>query len=134
MDLTLSRPHIICQSNISWIVYLANHSLNKVNSLKIKQTNKVNNTAYQQNVDLYYRGSMIPKTISPKTTFSAENSSMPNQESQNNSLAPSTGYHGGNSSPAPSQQQQSVPKNVFQCNIAVNMKNAQNFNEETAKH
>ncbi|KAM0040073.1 putative transcription factor interactor and regulator CCHC(Zn) family [Helianthus debilis subsp. tardiflorus] len=102
--------------------------------LEIRKTNKVNNTPYQQNIDLYYRGSMIPKTVSPKTAFSAENSSMPNQESQNSSPTPSSGYHGGTSSSALSQQQQSVPKNVFQCNIAVNMNNAQNFNEETEKH
>ncbi|KAJ0927039.1 putative transcription factor interactor and regulator CCHC(Zn) family [Helianthus annuus] len=30
-------------------------------------------------------------------------------------------------------QQQSAPKNVFQCNIAVDLKNGQNFSEESAK-
>ncbi|XP_035834106.1 uncharacterized protein LOC110882178 [Helianthus annuus] len=95
--------------------------------LEIRKTNKVNNSSYQQNVDLYYRGSMIPKTVSPKTAFSAENSNMSNQES------PSSGYHGGSSSTASRQQQQSIPKNMFQCNIAVDLKNAQNFSEESTK-
>ena len=64
--------------------------------LEIRKKNKVNHSSYQQNVELYYRGSMIPKTVSPKTAFSAENSNMSNQESS------SSGYHGGSSSTAPS--------------------------------
>ncbi|KAJ0514711.1 putative transcription factor interactor and regulator CCHC(Zn) family [Helianthus annuus] len=92
--------------------------------LEIRKTNKVNNSSYQQNVELDYRGSMIPKTVSPKTAFSVENSNTSNQEIS------SSGYHGGSSSTAPSQ---SVPKNLFQCNIAVDLKNAQNFSEESAK-
>ncbi|XP_022020137.1 uncharacterized protein LOC110920219 [Helianthus annuus] len=95
--------------------------------LEIRKTNKVNNSSYQQNVDLYYRGSMIPKTVSPKTAFSAENSNMPNQES------PSSGYYGGSSSTSSSQQQKSVPKNMIQCNITIDLNNAQNFSEEAAK-
>ena len=60
--------------------------------LEIRKKNKVNHSSYQQNVELYYRGSMIPKTVSPKTAFSAENSNMSNQESS------SSGFHSGSSS------------------------------------
>ncbi|KAJ0453377.1 putative transcription factor interactor and regulator CCHC(Zn) family [Helianthus annuus] len=92
--------------------------------LEIKKSNKVNNTSYQQNVELYYRGSVIPKTASPKTAFSAESSNPMSQET------PSNGYHGGSSS---STSNQSTSKNLFQCNIAVDLKNGQNFSEESAK-
>ncbi|XP_022004290.1 uncharacterized protein LOC110901825 [Helianthus annuus] len=92
--------------------------------LEIKKSSKINNSSYQENVELYYRGSMIPKTVSPKTALSAESSNTVNQE------APSSGYHTGSSS---TSQGQSVPKNMFQCNIAVDLKNAQNFSEESAK-
>ncbi|KAJ0499661.1 putative transcription factor interactor and regulator CCHC(Zn) family [Helianthus annuus] len=103
--------------------------------LEIKKTNKVNHSLYQQNVELYYPKSMIPKTVSPKTAFTAESSQPTNQESLN------SGFHGGMSSNASSQgsssgtssQQQSAPKNVFQSNIAVDLKNGQNFSEESAK-
>ncbi|KAJ0766099.1 hypothetical protein HanPI659440_Chr08g0311581 [Helianthus annuus] len=88
--------------------------------LEIKKSNKVNHSSYQQNVELYYRGSMIPKNVSPKTAFSAENSNTSNQESS------SSGFHSGSSSTNPSQ---SASKNLFQCNIAVDLKNAQNFSE-----
>ncbi|KAJ0836310.1 hypothetical protein HanRHA438_Chr16g0765491 [Helianthus annuus] len=60
--------------------------------LEIKKSSKVNSSSYQQNVELYYRGSMIPKTVSPKTTFSAESSNTVNHET------PSSGYHGSSSS------------------------------------
>ncbi|MFS7905572.1 hypothetical protein Hanom_Chr01g00049261 [Helianthus anomalus] len=90
--------------------------------LEIRKTNKVNNTPYHQNFDLYYRVRMILKTVSPKTAFSAENSNTVNEERPNNNPTPSSGYHGSTS--APSQQQQYIPKNVFQCNIEVNMNNA----------
>ncbi|KAJ0851919.1 hypothetical protein HanRHA438_Chr14g0632321 [Helianthus annuus] len=73
--------------------------------LEIKKSNKVNNTSYQQNVELYYRGSMIPKTAYPKTAFSAENSNTMNQET------PSSGYHAGSSS---NTSNQSATKNLFQ--------------------
>ncbi|KAJ0887433.1 putative transcription factor interactor and regulator CCHC(Zn) family [Helianthus annuus] len=92
--------------------------------LEIKKSSKVNNSSYQQNVELYYRGSMIPKTVSPKTAFSAKSSNTVNQET------PSSGYHTGSSSTA---QGQSASKNLFQCNIAVDLKNAHNFSEESAK-
>ncbi|KAJ0434045.1 hypothetical protein HanIR_Chr17g0877021 [Helianthus annuus] len=92
--------------------------------LEIKKSSKVNNSSYQQNVELYYRGSMIPKTASPKTAFSAESSNTMNQET------PSSGYHGGSSS---STSNQSASKNLFQCNIVVDLKNGQNFKEESAK-
>ncbi|KAJ0764894.1 hypothetical protein HanPI659440_Chr08g0297321 [Helianthus annuus] len=67
---------------------------------------------------------MIPKTTSPKTTFLAESSNTMNQET------PSSGYHGGSSS---NISNQSASKNLFQCNIAVDLKNGQNFSEESAK-
>ncbi|KAJ0946535.1 hypothetical protein HanRHA438_Chr01g0005021 [Helianthus annuus] len=103
--------------------------------LEIKKTNKVNHSLYQQNVELYYPKSMIPKTVSPKTAFTTESSQPMNQESLN------SGFHRGMSSNALSQgsysstssQQHSAPKNVFQWNIAVDLKNGQNFSEESAK-
>ena len=90
--------------------------------LELKKTHKVNHSSYQQNLDLYYPKSMMPKNNSPKTAFSAENVSTTNKESQ------SSGYHSGSSS----NSNQSDAKNLFQCNIAVDLKNAQNFSEESA--
>ncbi|KAF5797825.1 hypothetical protein HanXRQr2_Chr07g0285281 [Helianthus annuus] len=90
--------------------------------LEIKKS-KVNNSAYQQNVELYYRGS-LPKTGSPRTTFSEESSNTVNHET------PHSGFHSGSSSTTSGQ---SASKNLFQCNIAVDLKNAQNFSEESAK-
>ncbi|MFS7970797.1 putative transcription factor interactor and regulator CCHC(Zn) family [Helianthus anomalus] len=103
--------------------------------LEIKKTHKVNHSLYQQNVELYYPKSMIQKTGSPKTAFAAESSQPKSQETSH------SGFHGGMSSSTTSQgpssstsiQQQSAPKNVFQCNIVVDLKNGQNFSEESAK-
>ncbi|KAJ0659464.1 putative transcription factor interactor and regulator CCHC(Zn) family [Helianthus annuus] len=66
---------------------------------------------------------MMPKNNSPKTAFFAENDSTTNKESQ------SSGYHSGSS---PNSNQYDA-KNLFHCNIAVDMKNAQNFSEESVK-
>ena len=90
--------------------------------LELKRS-KVNSPAYQQNVELYYRGN-IPQAGSPKTVFSAESSSSVNNESLH------SGFHSGSSS---NTSDQSASKNLFQCNIAVDLKNGQNFSEESAK-
>ncbi|KAM0008023.1 putative transcription factor interactor and regulator CCHC(Zn) family [Helianthus debilis subsp. tardiflorus] len=90
--------------------------------LKLKKTHKVNHSSYKQNLDLYYPKSMMPKN-SPKTAFSAENVSTTSKESH------SSGYHSGSSS----NSNKSDAKNMFQCNIAIDLKNAQNFSEESAK-
>ncbi|XP_035843740.1 myosin-2 heavy chain-like [Helianthus annuus] len=90
--------------------------------LEIKKP-KVNNTAHQQNVELYYRGN-LPKAGSPRTAFSAESSNIVNHE------IPHSGFHSGSSSTTSSQF---ASKNLFQCNIAVDLKNGQNFSEESAK-
>ncbi|XP_035830760.1 uncharacterized protein LOC118480158 [Helianthus annuus] len=127
--LVLKNTKAMSEMTVDWLIERF-----ESRELEIRKMNKVNNTPYQQNVDLYYRGSMIPKTNSPKTAFSAENSNTVTQEKQSSSSLPSSGYHVGSSSPVPgNHQQQNVPKNDFQCNIAVNLNNAQNFNEETAK-
>ncbi|KAJ0448892.1 hypothetical protein HanHA89_Chr17g0722231 [Helianthus annuus] len=91
--------------------------------LEIKKSYKVNHSSYQQNLDLYYPKSMTPKNASPKTAFSAKNSNTSSKESS------SSGFHSGSSSTS----SQSAAKNLFQCNIAVDLKNAQNFSEESAK-
>ncbi|KAF5759444.1 hypothetical protein HanXRQr2_Chr16g0741321 [Helianthus annuus] len=90
--------------------------------LEIKRS-KVNNPAYQQNVELYYRGN-IPQAGSPKTAFSAETSRSVNNESLH------SGFHSGSSS---TTSDQSASKKLFQCNIAVDLKNGQNFSKESAK-
>ncbi|XP_035843327.1 uncharacterized protein LOC118490144 [Helianthus annuus] len=105
--------------------------------LEIKKTHKINHSSYQQNMELYYLKSMIPKNVSPRTAFSAENTNTSSKESPSSN----SGFHGGFSANTPSQgsssnsssQQQSVPKNAFSCNIAIDLKNAQNFDEESAK-
>ncbi|KAM0063357.1 hypothetical protein Hdeb2414_s0003g00089991 [Helianthus debilis subsp. tardiflorus] len=71
--------------------------------LEIKKTHKVNHSSYQQNLDLYYPKSMMPKNTSPNTAFSAENSITTNKESK------SSGFHGGSSS----NSSQSDAKNLF---------------------
>ncbi|KAF5786585.1 putative transcription factor interactor and regulator CCHC(Zn) family [Helianthus annuus] len=91
--------------------------------LELKKTYKVNHSSYQQNLDLYYPKSMMPKNTSPKTAFSAENSNSSSKETQ------SSGFHSRSSSSA----NHFDAKNLFQCNIAVDLKNAQNFSEESAK-
>ncbi|KAM0056771.1 putative transcription factor interactor and regulator CCHC(Zn) family [Helianthus debilis subsp. tardiflorus] len=91
--------------------------------LEIKKSHKVNHSSYQQNLDLYYPKSMIPKNASPKTAFSAENSNTSSKETS------SSGFHSRSSSTS----SQSATNNLFQCNIAVDLKNAQNFSEEFAK-
>ncbi|KAM0044022.1 hypothetical protein Hdeb2414_s0010g00348291 [Helianthus debilis subsp. tardiflorus] len=70
---------------------------------------------------------MMPENNSPKTAFSAENVSTTNKESQ------SSEYHSGCHSGSSSNSNQSDAKNLFHCNIAIDMKNAQNFSEESAK-
>ncbi|KAM0064524.1 putative transcription factor interactor and regulator CCHC(Zn) family [Helianthus debilis subsp. tardiflorus] len=112
-------------------------SIEKLESheLEIKKTHKVNHSLYQKNMELYYPKSLIQKTGSPKTAFIAESSQPKDQETSH------SGFHGGMSSNVTSQgpststsnQQQPAPKNVFQCNIAVDLKNGQNFSEESAK-
>ncbi|KAJ0938953.1 putative transcription factor interactor and regulator CCHC(Zn) family [Helianthus annuus] len=94
--------------------------------LELKKTYKVNHSSYQQNLDLYYPKSMMPKATSPKTAFTAENVSTSSKESQSGQ---SSGNHSGSSSSA----SHSDAKNRFQCNIAIDLKNAQNFDEESAK-
>ncbi|KAJ0604142.1 putative transcription factor interactor and regulator CCHC(Zn) family [Helianthus annuus] len=90
--------------------------------LELKRS-KVNSPGYQQNVELYYRGS-VPNAGSPKTAFSAESSNSVNNESLH------SGFHSGASS---NTSDQTASKNVFQCNIAIDLKNGQNFSEESAK-
>ncbi|MFS7936037.1 putative transcription factor interactor and regulator CCHC(Zn) family [Helianthus anomalus] len=90
--------------------------------LELKRS-KVNSPAYQQNVEIYYRGN-VPNAGSPKTAFSAESSKSVNNESLH------SGFHSGSSS---NTSDQTNSKNVFQCNIAVDLKNGQNFSEESAK-
>ncbi|KAJ0847808.1 putative transcription factor interactor and regulator CCHC(Zn) family [Helianthus annuus] len=90
--------------------------------LEIKRS-KVNSPAYQQNVELYYRGN-APQAGSPRTAFSAESSNSVNNESLH------SGFHSGSSL---NTSDQSASKNLFQCNIAVDLKNGQNFSEESAK-
>ncbi|KAJ0795985.1 hypothetical protein HanPI659440_Chr04g0156841 [Helianthus annuus] len=133
--LVLKNTKPMAEITLNWLIErLEGHEL------EIKKLNKVNNTQYQQNVDLYYSSSMISKATSPKTAFSAESSNTVAQEKSNSrSSSSSYGYHGTGSSAHTSsasntQQSQTTPNtNVFQCNIAVNLNNAQNFNEETAK-
>ncbi|KAJ0610801.1 putative transcription factor interactor and regulator CCHC(Zn) family [Helianthus annuus] len=98
--------------------------------LELKKTFKVNHSSYQQNLDLYYPKSMMPKTTSPKTVFSAENVSTTSKESQSSQ---NSGYHSGFHSGSSSSTSHSDAKNLFQCNIAVDLKNAQNFSEDSAK-
>ncbi|KAJ0788294.1 putative transcription factor interactor and regulator CCHC(Zn) family [Helianthus annuus] len=96
--------------------------------LELKKTYKVSHSSYQQNLDLYYPKSMMPKANSPKTAFSAENVSSASKESQSSqSSGNHSGYHSGSSSSA------SHSDAKFQCNIAIDLKNAQNFDEESAK-
>ncbi|KAJ0494404.1 hypothetical protein HanIR_Chr12g0597101 [Helianthus annuus] len=95
--------------------------------LELKKTHKVNHSSYQKNLDLDYPKSMMPKSNSPKTAFSAENVSTTSKESQ------SSGYHSGYLDGSSSNSNQAVAKNLFQCNIAIDLKNAQNFSEESAK-
>ncbi|KAJ0714031.1 putative transcription factor interactor and regulator CCHC(Zn) family [Helianthus annuus] len=87
--------------------------------LELKRS-KVNIPSHQQNVELYYR-SRIPQAGSPKTAFSAESSNSVNKESLH------SGYHIGSTS---STNQSNAN---FSCNIAIDLKNGQNLNEETAK-
>ncbi|KAM0046741.1 putative transcription factor interactor and regulator CCHC(Zn) family [Helianthus debilis subsp. tardiflorus] len=99
--------------------------------LELKKTFKINHSSYQQNLDLYYPKSMMPKANSPKTAFSAENMTTTGKESQSSqSSGNHSGYHSGSSSSA----SHSDAKNRFQCNITIDLKNAQNFDEESAKH
>ena len=58
--------------------------------LELKRS-KVNSPAYQQSVELYYRGN-IPNAGAPKTAFSAESSNSVNNESLH------SGFHSGSSS------------------------------------
>ncbi|KAF5820825.1 putative transcription factor interactor and regulator CCHC(Zn) family [Helianthus annuus] len=96
--------------------------------LELKKTYKVNHSSYQQNLDLYYPKSLMPKATSPKTAFSAENVSPASKENQSSSSSGShSGYHSGSTSSA----NRSDAK--FSCNIAIDLKNAQNFDEESAK-
>ncbi|XP_022040499.1 uncharacterized protein LOC110943049 [Helianthus annuus] len=87
--------------------------------LELKRS-KVNIPSHQQNVELYYR-SRIPQAGSPKTAFSAESSNSVNKESLH------SGYHIGSTS---SSNQSDAN---FSCNIAIDLKNGQNLNDETAK-
>ncbi|KAJ0851761.1 putative transcription factor interactor and regulator CCHC(Zn) family [Helianthus annuus] len=96
--------------------------------LELKKTYKVNHSSYQQNLDLYYPKSLMPKATSPKTAFSAENVSQTSKESQS---SPSSGSHNGYHSGSTSSANRSDAK--FSCNIAIDLKNAQNFDEESAK-
>ncbi|KAJ0526102.1 putative transcription factor interactor and regulator CCHC(Zn) family [Helianthus annuus] len=98
--------------------------------LELKKTYKFNHSSYKQNLDLYYPKSMMSKATYPKTAFSAENVSTGSKESQSGQSSEShSGYHSGSSSSG----SHSDAKNRFQCNIAIDLKNAQNFDEESAK-
>ncbi|XP_035834014.1 putative leucine-rich repeat-containing protein DDB_G0290503 [Helianthus annuus] len=99
--------------------------------LELKKTYKVNHS-YQQNPELYYPKSLMPKASSPKTAFSAENLSPAPKENQSNSNKEShSGYHSGSTSIPTTSTNRSDSK--FSCNIAVDLKNAQNFDEESVK-
>ncbi|KAF5775109.1 putative transcription factor interactor and regulator CCHC(Zn) family [Helianthus annuus] len=97
--------------------------------LELKKTYKVNHS-YQQNPDLYYPKSLMPKASSPKTAFSAENVSSATKECQSSSKNEShSGYHSGSTSSASANRSDAK----FSCNIAIDLKNTQNFDEESVK-
>ena len=89
---------------------------------------KSKNANVVQDVGIYYKGGTQDIAIqSPKinTAFSANASTSPSQSS------PYVGYSSGGSSSSSFQSQPSSEPNVFQCNIAVDLKNA--FPEKVAK-
>ncbi|XP_021992128.1 uncharacterized protein LOC110888942 [Helianthus annuus] len=72
--------------------------------LELQKQNKMANSRYQQNVDLYYRRSMLLKNQSPKlgTTFSTDNAG---ESSKRKSPSYDSGYHSSSTSSKSSSSQ-----------------------------
>ncbi|KAJ0493117.1 putative transcription factor interactor and regulator CCHC(Zn) family [Helianthus annuus] len=131
LKLELAR-HKITYSDEELVDKLFDSLLDEVDwryyALMLKNTIAPEDLTPDLNLDLYYPKSLIPKATSPKTAFSAENVSSANKESQSSS---SSGNHSGYHSGSTSSANRSDAK--FSCNIAIDLKNAQNFDEESAK-
>ncbi|KAJ0554145.1 putative transcription factor interactor and regulator CCHC(Zn) family [Helianthus annuus] len=110
----LKNNNDISKVTLDWLIEkLEGHDL------EIQKQNKMANQQYQQNVDLYYRRSMMDQAS--KTTFSAGSS----KESSQHSFSKDPGYH--------SFASNSSNPNIVQCNIAIGLKNSQSLNAEAAK-
>ncbi|XP_021990848.1 uncharacterized protein LOC110887577 [Helianthus annuus] len=93
--------------------------------LELQKQSKVSNSSYQQNVGLYYRGSvpLVSVNESPKTAFSVEKS----KDSQKSSSSYNPGYH--SSSTASNSEE---PDEIL-CNIALKLKNSPTMSINAAK-
>ncbi|KAJ0592775.1 hypothetical protein HanHA300_Chr03g0089081 [Helianthus annuus] len=99
---------------------------------------RMNNPSGQQDVKMYYKGSVQEVEMSPKiqTAFSAGNSSgTVDQSSSSNNGFSSYPNVNPKSSTSSHQFQSSNSSNgqVLHCNIALHIQNGQNFSEEIAK-
>ncbi|KAF5772995.1 putative transcription factor interactor and regulator CCHC(Zn) family [Helianthus annuus] len=114
--------------------------IEKIESQDLEQQKiaRMNNPSNQQDVRMYYKGSVQEVEMSPKiqTAFSAGNSSGTDDQSSNSSSGissyPSVNPKSSNTS---FQHQSSKTGNgcVIQCNIALNLLNGQSISEEVAK-
>ncbi|KAJ0613911.1 putative transcription factor interactor and regulator CCHC(Zn) family [Helianthus annuus] len=99
---------------------------------------RMNNASGQQDVKMYYKGSVQEVEMSPKiqTAFSAENSSGTVNQSSNSSSGFSSYPNVNPKNSISSHQFQSSNSSngqVLHCNIALHLKNGQNFSKEVAK-
>ena len=93
--------------------------------LELQKQSKMSNSSYQQNVGLYYKGS-VPSVIvseSPKTAFSVEKS----KEPQKSSSSYNPGYHSSSSKANPEESEEVL------CNIALKLKNSPAMSINAAK-
>ncbi|KAJ0576082.1 hypothetical protein HanIR_Chr05g0220111 [Helianthus annuus] len=98
----------------------------------------MNNPSGQQDIKMYYKGSVQDVEVSPKvqTAFSVENSSGSVNQSPNTSSGFSSYPSVNPNVSASSYQSQNLKSGngyVIQCNIALNLPNGQSFSEEVAK-
>ncbi|XP_022019111.1 uncharacterized protein LOC110919139 [Helianthus annuus] len=135
---------LVLKNNQEYIGLNLSSFIEKIESheLELKKIRKMKASTVQQDVSLYYKGSSsVTSNLSPKiqTTFSADSTS-PSTPSNNHSLfasfEPNTKVQ---SSPDQAYTQSSSGSNSqsqgpgILCNIAVNIKNGQEFTESTAK-
>ncbi|KAJ0484963.1 putative transcription factor interactor and regulator CCHC(Zn) family [Helianthus annuus] len=107
--------------------------------LAIRKTATMRSPGAQQDVSLYYGGSKVETTPSPKiqTAFSADGTSGTNANNTNQSSGYSSSYTSfePNFSTPSSRQQSStnVTSQVLQCNVTLNIQNGQKFSPDIAK-
>ncbi|XP_022041192.1 uncharacterized protein LOC110943766 [Helianthus annuus] len=138
---------LVLKNNLEYVGFNLSMFVERIEAqeLEMRKMSKMKSANVQQDVQLYYKGSSsATSTPSPKiqTAFSADSSSGISQSMPNNNVSPFPNYEPNpkvqnfqeqvSSQSSSGSNNQSYSHGIL-CNIAVNIKNGQDFTETAAK-